>query len=503
MEPSDDVLRGLLAAAPDALLAVDPDGRIVFVNDQVEQLFGWSKADLVGQAIEQLVPAHLTNGHPSLRAGYMAGPRARPMGAGLQLSAQRKDGSTFPAEISLSAVTDEPGDQLVLAAVRDVTDRLELEAVRRREALAEHREQSHRLESLGQLAGGVAHDFNNLLGVILNYTTLVARRVSDPTAEGFLDEIRAAAERAAGLTTQLLTFARRDVVHAEPLDLNAIVRDLAAMLDRTLGEHIELRLELPSAPLVVLGDRHRLEQIVLNLAINARDAMPHRGTLTIATERSTRPRSDGSAEVEPQAIVRVMDTGGGMPPEVVARAFEPFFTTKPTGEGTGLGLATVYGIVQQSGGEITIDSEVDRGTTVTVVLPGAPDVEPGPRAIVESSTGGTERILLVEDEPALRDATAQLLVERGYEVLVASDGLDALEVFDRDAGTIDLVLSDVAMPRMRGDELALRLAERQRGLQVILMSGYDSGDAPLTGRMLAKPVPEDVLFRTIRAVLDG
>jgi signal transduction histidine kinase len=414
------------------------------------------------------------------------------MGAGLQLSAQRKDGSTFPAEISLSAVTDEPGDQLVLAAVRDVTDRLELEAVRRREALAEHREQSHRLESLGQLAGGVAHDFNNLLGVILNYTTLITRRVTDPTAIGYLDEIRAAAERAAGLTTQLLTFARRDVVHAEPLDLNGIVRDLAAMLDRTLGEHIELRLELAGAPLVVLGDRHRLEQIVLNLAINARDAMPDAGTLTIATE----PR-------EAEVVVRVIDTGGGMAPEVVVRAFEPFFTTKPTGEGTGLGLATVYGIVQQSGGTVTIDSAVGEGTTVTVVLPGSSDAEPHPGVVTASTAGGTERILLVEDEPALRDATAQLLVERGYDVLVASDGVDALEVFDRDPGAIDLVLTDVAMPRMRGDELALRLAERQPDLQVILMSGYDSGDAPHTGRMLAKPVAEDVLFRTIRAVLDG
>jgi PAS domain S-box-containing protein len=492
MEPSEDVLRGLLAAAPDALLAVDPDGVIVFVNDQVEQLFGWTKADLVGQTIEQLVPERFARGHPNLRAGYMSDPRARPMGAGIQLSAQRKDGSTFPAEISLSAVTDEPGDQLVLAAVRDVTERLELEAVRRREALAEHREQSHRLESLGQLAGGVAHDFNNLLGVILNYTTLVTRRVTDPTAIGFLDEIRAAAERAAGLTTQLLTFARRDVVHAEPLDLNGVVRDLAAMLDRTLGEHIELRLEMFDAPLVVLGDRHRLEQIVLNLVINARDAMPDAGILTIATERR-----------EAEVLVRVIDTGGGMSPEVVARAFEPFFTTKPTGEGTGLGLATVYGIVQQNGGTVTIDSAVGEGTTVTVVLPGSSDAEPHPGVVRASTAGGTERILLVEDEPALRDATAQLLVERGYDVLVASDGVDALEVFDRDPGAIDLVLTDVAMPRMRGDELALRLAERQPGLQVILMSGYDSGDAPLTGRMLAKPVAEDVLFRTIRAVLDG
>jgi PAS domain S-box-containing protein len=611
MKPSDEVLSGLLAAAPDALVAVDPGGTIVFANDQAEHLFGWSRDDLVGQPVELLVPQRFSPGHPSLRAGYMGQPSTRPMGAGLELwacrkdgtefpaeislssftasegtlvaaairdvtvsrrteqrfravlasgpdaivgvselghielvnaqverlfgwspdeliglaietlvpeaahdihvlhrerflgdplsssmstqvSARRKDGSTFPAEISLSAVTDEPGERMVLAAVRDATDRIEVEAVRERHALVERREQTQRLESLGQLAGGVAHDFNNLLGVILNYTTLVSRRLTDPTARSHLDEIQAAAERAAGLTKQLLTFARRDMANPEPLDVNQVIHALAGMLDRTLGEEIELRLELPDEPLVVLADQHQLDQIVLNLAFNARDAMPDGGVLTITGEPS-------GADV----IVQVVDTGKGMSSEVAGRAFEPFFTTKPTGEGTGLGLATVYGIVQQGGGHVAIESSVGHGTTVSVRLPGAGGAQPAIRARLEASEGGGERILLVEDEPALRAGTAEILLERGYDVLVASDGVDALEVLECEPGKIDVVVTDVVMPRMRGDELARILVANDPDLPVIFMSGYASGPSSVSGRLLQKPVAEHVLLRALREVLDG
>jgi signal transduction histidine kinase len=363
------------------------------------------------------------------------------------------------------------------------------------------REQSHRLESLGQLAAGVAHDFNNLLGVILNCTTLLAPQVTGTMAAADVGEIRAAAERAARLTRQLLTFARGDVADPEPFDVNEIVRGVTSMLDRTLGEHIELRVDLAGGPLVAIAEPHQLEEIVLNLAINARDAMPAGGKLSLVTEPL--PPARGMAHRGPDVVLRVADTGRGMAPEVVARAFEPFFTTKPRSQGTGLGLATVYGIVRQHGGEVTIDSAVDVGTTVTVVLRGA-DTTPAPAggAEVDTPEGGYERILLVEDEAALRMGTARILVEQGYEVLVACDGVEALEVFEREGAALDVVVTDVAMPRMRGDELALRLGERSPAMPVIFLSGYDPGDTPLTGRLLAKPVAEDALLRAIREVLD-
>jgi PAS domain S-box-containing protein len=485
--------RAVLESAPDAILAVDVDGRIELVNAQAERLFGWDSDELVGEQVEVLVPAPVRGRHTGHRSTYLADPRARPMGAGLRLSGQRRDGSTFPAEISLSAVTDPLGSQLVLAAVRDITDRVELEDARRRQALEVQRERSQRLESLGQLAGGIAHDFNNLLGVILSYTTLVSRRVSDPTVTDDLAEIHAAAERAAGLTRQLLAFARRDPANPEPLELNEVVKEVASMLERTLGEHIDLRLVLTDEPMVAVADRHHIEQIVMNLAINARDAMPEGGALTITTERFP---ADGG-----EVVLEVTDTGSGMPPDVLARAFEPFFTTKPTGEGTGLGLATVYGIVGQSGGEVTIRSVVDGGTTVTVVLPSVRQVV-ARRETTDDSRGGSERILLVEDELALSIGTARILRDRGYDVVVASDGVEGMEIFRREAGSIDLVVSDVAMPNMRGDEMARRMADLDADVKVVFMSGYDSKDSVLSGPVLAKPVPEVDLLRAIRAALE-
>ncbi len=495
---AEDRFRAVLASAPDAMVGVDATGRIELVNAQAERLFGWTADEMLGAQVEMLVPSAVVHRHVEHRARYVSDPRSRPMGGGLQLSARRKDGTEFPAEISLSAVSDEPGGVLVLAAVRDVSDRLELAAVRQREALAEQREQSHRLESLGQLAGGIAHDFNNLLGVILNYTSLLARHVDDPIGSADLDEIRAAAERAAGLTRQLLTFASRDVANPEPLDVNEVVEALAGMLDRTLGEHIDLRLDLAPPPVAAVADRHQLEQIVVNLVINARDAMPAGGAITVAT--SATPRSSGP----PDVVLSITDEGSGMSPAVIARAFEPFFTTKPTGQGTGLGLATVYGIVQQSGGEVSIASELGSGTTVTVVLPGAgADVVEVPRAEPAVTRGGDEAILLVEDEAALRMGIERILAERGYRVVAAADGLEALERFDRDPGAIDLVITDVAMPRMRGDELARQLAARGRSVPVIFMSGYASGEPPGYGRLLPKPVAEADLLGAIREVLDG
>lgn len=484
--------RAVLASAPDATLGVDSRGRIELLNAQAEKLFGWQADELIGEPIEVLVPEMDREQHVRDRAGYVADPQSRPMGAGLQLSARRKDGTTFPAEISLSAVREEPGSFLVLASVRDVTERIEQAAERQRAALEAQRERSHRLESLGELAGGIAHDFNNVLGVILNYTALLARRATDPTAAGDLGEIRAAAERGAALTRQLLTFARRDVANPTPVDVNDVVRSVVGMLERTLGEGIELRLELAPAPLVAVIDRQQLEQIVMNLAINARDAMPGGGRITIVTERL-----DQALDI----ALRLTDTGEGMPTDVVARAFEPFFTTKPHGRGTGLGLATVYGIVRQNDGEVRIDSKVGGGTTVSIALRSAVDTAPRHDVSRDDPLGGSERILLVEDEKALRIATARILAGHGYEVIAASDGVEALEFFEEDPD-IDVVVTDIAMPRMRGDELARRITARRPGTRVIMITGYNSGETSTTGRLLAKPVGEEELLRAIRKVVD-
>jgi PAS domain S-box-containing protein len=495
---SEQRFRAVLDAAPDATIGVSLSGRVELVNAQAERLFGWTAAELVGAQVEMLVPGGIDEKHVQHRADYAAEPRPRPMGAGLPLSALRKDGSTFPAEISRSTVADDVGELMVLASVRDIGDRMELEAERRRRALEAQREQSHRLESLGQLAGGVAHDFNNLLGVILNYATLMARHVDDPTALSDLEEIRTAAQRGASLTGQLLTFARRDVVNREPLDVNAVVSDVTSMLRRTFGEHIELKLDLDHGRVHAICDRTQFERIVLNLAINARDAMPAGGVLTIATRSSSDPA--------PAALVSVKDTGHGMTQDVQARAFEPFFTTKPRGSGTGLGLATVYGIVRQNDGEIRIDSTVGQGTTMSIVLPGALDVpltERSRGASGDAPADGHERVLLVEDEIPFRLGTARLLEEAGYDVVVATNGVEALEKFAALEGKVDIIVTDIAMPHMRGDDLAVQLRLQSPDVPMLFMTGYDSGGvSPLVGRVLAKPVAAHDLLQALREVLD-
>jgi two-component system cell cycle sensor histidine kinase/response regulator CckA len=450
-------------------------------------------SDQRDQAADQRDQAAISAGIPTTDAlNRSAMARREAASDRMRASQDRQAGASERATAELDRNTA-LADRGVSAREREEQARLDVAA---------RSEKSRRLESLGELAVGVAHDFNNLLGVILNYTALVAKRVTDTTAAADLGEIRAAAERAAGLTRQLLTFARRDVANPEPLDVNEIVRAMASMLDRTLGEDIELRVDLGDGPLVAIADQHQLEQIVLNLAINARDAMPAGGKLSLVTEPLAPAR--GMAYRGPDVVLRVVDTGHGMTQEVVTQAFEPFFTTKPQSQGTGLGLATVYSNVRQHGGEVTIDSAVDVGTTVTVVLRGA-DTTPaiaGGETPIETPAGGHERILLVEDEAMLRMGTARILAEQGYEVLAAGDGVEALEVFERERGALDVVVTDVAMPRMRGDELAQRLGERSPGIPVIFLSGYDTNQAALTGRLLTKPVADDILLRVIREVLD-
>ncbi|MDP1795000.1 MAG: PAS domain S-box protein [Acidimicrobiales bacterium] len=516
--------RGLLEAAPDAMVCVREDGRIAFANARAEQLFGYTQRQLIGAEIELLMPEALRATHPTHRGGYFSDPSPRPMGAGRQLAARRADGTEFPADISLSALETEEG-LLVSAAIRDVSDRLREQAERERlmeqaerERLEAQLHRSQRMESLGQLAGGVAHDFNNLLAVILNYASFIEEDLQAAAAgaggerwkqtTGDVSQIKLAAERAGRLTHQLLAFARREVVQPRVLSLNAAINDMEQILRRTIGEQIELSIELADDLPNIIADPGHLEQIILNLAINARDAMPGGGTLTIDTSALELGATEPQADPGRYVCLRVGDTGVGMPDEVKERAFEPFFTTKPKGEGSGLGLATVYGIVSQTGGFTRIVSEVGEGTTIIVLLPISEDEATTHDPADQTKVGGRETILVVEDEDALREVTRRILARHGYAVLPAASGVEAIALTEQHNGPIDLLLSDVIMPKMQGKAVADEVTARRPGTRVLFMSGYAQpvlGDDVTSGsfRLIEKPFDEATLLRTVREVLDG
>jgi nitrogen-specific signal transduction histidine kinase/ActR/RegA family two-component response regulator len=375
-----------------------------------------------------------------------------------------------------------------------VTERREAQAERERlRAQAERGrlerqlQQSQRLESLGQLAGGVAHDFNNLLGVISNYAAFVAEVLESPRREGASEsvladvkEVQRAAERAARLTHQLLAFARREVVQPRVLNLNDVVTSVSQLLQRTLGEHIELATTLDLGLAHVLADPGQIEQVLVNLAVNARDAMPGGGKLTIETSSVEVDEAYAATHANLQmgryVALKVSDNGPGMPPEVADRAFEPFFTTKPKGEGSGLGLATIYGIVAQARGSVRIYSEPRLGTTISVLLPvtdrqpAHPGSPPG-----QPAHGSGELVLLVEDEPALREVTRRLLVRNGYQVIVAGNGQEAIDAAAVSQGRLDVLLTDVIMPGMQGRDVAEHVRQIQPGIAVLYMSGYTEG----------------------------
>ncbi|MDQ3725015.1 MAG: response regulator [Actinomycetota bacterium] len=373
--------------------------------------------------------------------------------------------------------------------------------------------QSQRLESLGQLAGGIAHDFNNLLAVITNYAAFLSEALRDQpeTVKDDLREIRKAAERAADLTRQLLVFSRREVVKPEVLDLNRAIEETQSLLRRTIGEDIDLCVELqPDLPKVTLG-AGQIEQLLMNLSVNARDAMPTGGALTIRTETVFFERVLGmtTGDLEPGTFVQmtIVDTGRGMEPEVVAQIFEPFFTTKQEGRGTGLGLATVYGIVQERGGQVQVYSELGRGTAFKIYLPASEQTAAAEQLAQPVEAGGSgERVLVVEDEPAVRRLTVRILSGEGYEVIEAAEPYEALALCEDE--DVDLLLTDLIMPGMSGKELADRLTASKPELRVLFMSGY-TGDVITRQGMLSedvlvleKPFSSASLLRRVRASLD-
>ena len=422
---------------------------------------------------------------------------------------RRKDGTLFEEEATITPVRDTAGNVVNYVAVkRDIT---------REKQLEEQFRQSQKMEAIGQLAGGVAHDFNNILAVIMMQAELMAldEQISKETREG-LRQIHLAAERAANLTRQLLLFSRKQVMQSRIVDLNEIVTSLTKMLQRILGEDVNLQLNLSSRPMLVRADGGMLDQVLLNIVINARDAMPGGGRLIVETAEETITAATAAScpGLAPgrHVCLRVTDTGSGIAPELLPRIFEPFFTTKEAGKGTGLGLATVFGIVKQHNGSILVESKIGTGTTFKILLPAAAEAE---AVLVQGAArpkprGGTETILLVEDEKAVRMLTRVVLERQGYQVLEAAHGVEALQIWEQHSGPIHLLLTDIVMPEgISGRELATRLQERNARLRVIFTSGYS---AEIAGRELAllpgqnfiqKPSAPLEILETVRRCLDG
>ena len=627
----EERLRRLLDSAPDAMVIAAHDGRIVLVNSQTEKLFGYAREELLGQPVEVLVPERFWGHHRSYREHYMAAPQGRAMGAGSELFGLKKDGTEFPVEISLSPQQTDEGT-LVSSTIRDITDRKRVETALRQseasframiegaygvyratpegkllmindammrmlgcdsekellalnlatdvfgeneytpllfnhpgrqkqfarteahwkrkdgkgitveisgrpvkdetgkilyfEVIAEDvshiRGVEHRLrhvqkmEAIGRLAGGIAHDFNNVLGVIVAYSEMLVEKLPEGS-ELFplVSSIAKAVERGGTLTRQLLAFSRQQVLQPRVISLGEHLESIRGMLARVIGEDIQLSMHRSGADLRVKADPTQFEQVIMNLVVNARDAMPEGGRLSIET---------GGIEIDEEycsrnpdarpglhGMIAVSDTGCGMGPEVLSRIFEPFFTTKDQGKGTGLGLATIYGIVKQSGGHITAYSEVGHGTTFKVYLPltqeeGEKANLPGPASV---SPRGHETILLVEDEESLRSVTLEFLTNKGYQVLVAADFDKALEASADGGRQIDLLITDVVLPGASGPKLAERMAVSRPDMKVLFVSGY-TADALVHRDMhrsdfafLSKPFSLNTLAQKIRTILDA
>ncbi len=501
---SEARLAALLETVPALLFSLDRDGVFTACDGAGLERLGLRPGDHVGRSAFDVY-----GDHPRLLDAIRRALGGERVSATLEIKR-----AVFSCH--LSPVRDDSGQYTgVIGTAADVTD--ERRIVQEKDLLQVQLEQAQRLESVGQLAGGVAHDFNNLLGVIMNYASFVAEELPEKSsARDDVEEIQRAAERAATLTRQLLLFSRRQEPHPEVLDLNAVIDGLGKLLSRTVGEHIAIGVHLAPGVAPVRADTGQMEQVIVNLAVNARDAMEEGGTLSVATRNveldQAYARSHPGLRPGPYVRLTVTDTGHGMDEAVRARALEPFYSTKARDKGTGLGLATVYGIISQAGGHLDLESWPGAGTTVIVHLPLANEpLKPRARAPSsgDSAPGSGETVMLVEDDDAVRAAARRVLLGAGYRVLEARTGHDALALSDGTQRPIDLLLTDLVMPQMSGHELAQRLRRLRPGIWVLYMSGYADdatvraaiaeGQAPF----LEKPFDAGRLRRSVRTALDG
>jgi PAS domain S-box-containing protein len=496
--------RLLMNHCVDGMVIIDGAGTVMAFNASAEKIFGYAAAEIEGRNVSMLMPDPDRGRHDAYIRNYIETGVAKIIGIGREVVGRRKDGSVFPMDLSVGEI---PCDErrCFVGTIRDITERRNIE----RQLL-----QASKMEAVGQLTGGIAHDFNNLLAILMMDLEILEQSCrGDAEKLELVSEALDVTRAGADLTQRLLAFSRRQSLVPTQIDVGDLVASATGLLKRTLGEEIEICASGISDLWPISADRGQLESAILNLAINARDAMPKGGALSIRGENVTIDRADASNfdELEPGRYVRlsITDTGTGMPPDIVSRVIEPFFTTKEGGHGTGLGLSMVYGFVRQSGGQLTIYSEVGVGTTVNLYFPrdrSAPEAN-GAVAPVEDLPTGTERVLLVEDDNRLRDRTERALAALGYRVETAVNGVAALEVLSRGA-LPDLLLSDVVMP---GGTTGIAVVEeawkRHPRLPVILMTGYAENSEALAesanrgALVLHKPFTRRQLAETVRRAL--
>ncbi len=485
---SEEKFRGFLTASPDAVIVVDESMKIVLASERIEPLFGYTPEELVGQPFAKLID--------------MA---AAPIPGGPEMCGTRKDGSVFPIETTQSAHKT-PDGTVVITAVRDVTERLQME---------EQLRHAHRIDAMGQLTGGLAHDFNNLLGVIIGNLDVIASR-KIPGVQTFVENALEAADRGAMLVKQLLAFARKQPLQPERISVQERSLKTVSLLESVLGGKIKIQHSVDTETMEIIADRSQLEAALLNLAVNARDAMPGGGTLTIECTNVTLDEDYATTRVDvapgEYVMIAVSDTGIGMPAETQAKVFEPFFTTKGA-NGTGLGLSQVFGFAKQSGGHVSVYSEVGIGTTFRLYLPPAGAeatiAEMAPRMPAPANGDrGKETILVVDDNDAMREVAALQLHTLGYDVIVADTPNDALEVL-RSPRNVDLLLTDIVMPgQLDGRELALRARELRPQLNVLFTSGFTEStlaasiSADFSGHILSKPYRQIDLAKRLRDLLN-
>jgi len=497
---TSQTLRTLIDASVLAIVALDRDGRVTLWNNAATRMFGWSAQEVLGRpfpAVPEDRRAEFEDGRVRSQAGE---------DVVYETQRRRKDGSLVDVLRSSAAIFDPQGELAgTMAILVDITERKQLE---------EQLRQAVKMEGIGRLAGGIAHDFNNLLTVIGGRSYILLSQL--PAGHAMRRDlllIQQTGDRAAALTRQLLAFSRKQMLAPAVIDLNEIVSGMRALLERVLGEDVDLIMDLDPSLGHVSADPGQLEQVILNMAVNARDAMPEGGQLTLETRHLDVDPPYARQKVElapgPYEVLSISDTGVGMDAATVARVFEPFFTTKAVGKGTGLGLATAYGIVKQSGGHITVHSEPGSGATFRIYLPRTESSESASLAVEETAARrGTEVVLLAEDDINLRALTRDILASNGYTVLESQDVEDALRIAERQDGTIQLLLTDVVMPRMSGRVLAEAVKRFRPDVKVLYMSGYTDNAIVHHGvldpgtALLQKPFSPAALARKVREVLD-
>ncbi len=499
LRESEQLYRTLIETSPDGIIVADSNLLITMLNRRSLELFG-------AESPEQLIGTDATtlarNEDPAWIARLKAELLAMQRVPSTELKLTRRDGSTFHAEISASVARDARDQpRHVVGVVRDITARKQLE---------EQFRQAQKMEAIGRLAGGVAHDFNNLLTVIKGYGELLVKRLAGNPSDGRkIAQIVKASERAAALVDQLLAFSRKQMIEPRVTAVNGAIADMEKMLRRLIGEDIEFHTDLAADAGTVRIDPGQFDQLIMNLAVNSRDAMQAGGAMEIATRAVLLATSPGDVRIPippgRYVLTEVRDTGIGMDAETRSRIFEPFFTTKEVGRGTGLGLATVYGIVQQAGGSISVESTPGAGSLFRIYLPAASESANRSGAREESMRAGegSETILVAEDEDLVRTMIVEALQDAGYRVLEARNGHHALEVASRHTGGIDLLLTDVVMPQMGGPELAERLVGRFPTLRILFVSGYTERDVQTNSAFLRKPFTPAGLQSAVRRVLDA